>query len=71
MFYADVSKSKEISRWQPIDEALHDHFSATKMFLKNLHNSLSEGLTFFPFMGSTISETKLPLRFRFSREQAH
>ena len=34
MFYADISKSKEISRWQPIDEALYEHFSTTKKFSK-------------------------------------
>ena len=34
MFYADVSKSEEISRWQLIDKALYDYFSAVKNFLQ-------------------------------------
>ena len=40
MFYADVSKGEEISRWRLINEALHDYFSATKSFFKNCHNFL-------------------------------
>ena len=51
VFSADISKSEEISRWRPIDKALHDDFSATKTFFKNRHNCLSEGLTFFPGNG--------------------
>ena len=39
MCYADVSKSKEISKWRPIDEDLHDHFSAMKTFFKNRQDS--------------------------------
>ena len=49
-FPADISKSEEISRWRPIDKALHCDFSATKKFFKNRHNRLSEGLTFLPAM---------------------
>ena len=37
-FSADISKSKEISRWRLIDKALHYDFSATKKFFKNCHN---------------------------------
>ena len=40
MFSADISKSKEISRWRPINKALHCDFSATKMFFENRHISL-------------------------------
>ena len=36
MLYPDISKSKEISRFQPIDEALHDCFSATKTSFQKL-----------------------------------
>ena len=52
------SKGKETSRWWLIDEALHDHFSVTKMFFKNCHHFLSEELTLFPAVGSMRSETK-------------
>ena len=31
-------KEEEISRWRPIDKALHYDFSATKMFFKKRHN---------------------------------
>ena len=55
---ADISKSEEISRWRPIDKTLHYDFSANNFFFKNRHNFLSEGLTFFPAMGSKRSETK-------------
>ena len=34
VFFADISKSEEISRWQPINKALDYDFSATKIFLK-------------------------------------
>ena len=64
MFSADISKSEEISRWRLIDKALHYDFSAPKTFFENRHNCLSEGLTFFPAMGSTRSETKLSPRLR-------
>ena len=53
-----ISKSEEVSRWQPIDESSQDHFSATIMLFKILHNRLSEGLTFFPAISSTRSEMK-------------
>ena len=53
VFSADISKSEEISRWRTIDKTLHYDFSATETFFKNRHNFLSEGLTFFPAMGST------------------
>ena len=59
MFSADISKNEEISRWQPINKALHCDFSAPKTFFENCHNCLSEGLTIFPAMGSMRSETKL------------
>ena len=59
-----VSKSEEISRWRTIDKTLHCDFSATKTFFENCHNFLSEGLAFFPAMGSTRSETKLSPRLR-------
>ena len=36
MFSADISKSEEFQRRQPIDKALHCDFSATKKFSKNL-----------------------------------
>ena len=55
---ADISRSEEISRWRPINKTLHYDFSATKTFFKNRHNCLSEGVAFFPAMGSTRSETK-------------
>ena len=60
MFSADISKSEEISTWQPIDKALRIHcdFSATKKFFNNRHKILSEELTFCSAMGSTRSETK-------------
>ena len=64
VFSADISKSEEISRWRTIDKTLHCDFSATKTFFENCHNCLSEGLTFFPSMGSTRSETKLSPRLR-------
>ena len=64
MFSADISKSEEISRWRSIDKASHCNFSATKKFSKNSHNFLSEGLTFFPAIGSTKSETKHSPRLR-------
>ena len=32
VFSADISKSKEISRWRPINKTLHYDFSATEMF---------------------------------------
>ena len=56
---ADISKSEEISRWRPIDKTLHYDFSATNFFF-NIDTIffLSEGLTFFPAMGSIRSETK-------------
>lgn len=38
MFYADIRKSEEISRWGQIKEALHNHFSAMKIFSKTSHN---------------------------------
>ena len=47
MFSADIRESEEISRWRPIDKALHCDFSATKDFSKTRHNFLSEGLFFF------------------------
>ena len=62
-FSADISKSEEISRWRPINKTLHCDFSATKKFFKNHHNCLS-GLTFFPAIGSTKSETKHSPRLR-------
>ena len=34
VFSGDISKSKEISRWRPINRALHYDFSATKIFKK-------------------------------------
>ena len=37
VFSADISKSEEISRWRPIDNALDYDFSATKMFFENRH----------------------------------
>ena len=40
VFSADISESKEISRWQPTDKALDYDFSATKMFFENCHISL-------------------------------
>ena len=55
---ADISKSEDFSKWRLIDKTLHYNFSATEMFFKNRHNCLSEGLTFFPAMGSTRNETK-------------
>ena len=55
-------------RWQPIDKTLHYDFSATEMFFKNRHNCLSEGLTFFPAMGSTRSEMKHSPRLRVNRQ---
>ena len=58
LFSADISKSEEISRWRPIDKALHYDFSTTKMFFKTRQNLLSEILTFFPVMGLTRSEAK-------------
>ena len=64
VFSADISKSEEISRWRPIDKTLHYDFSATQTFFKNRNNCLSEGLMFFPVMGSTRSETKHSLRLR-------
>ena len=64
VFSADNSKSEDISRWRPIDKALDYDFSATETFFKNRHNCLSEGLTFFPAMGSTRSETKHSPRLR-------
>ena len=63
-FSADINKSKEISRWRLIDKALHCNFSATKRFFKNRHNCLSEGLMFFPAMGSKRSEIKHSPRLR-------
>ena len=70
VFSADISKSEEISRWQPINKTLHYNFSATKKLFKNRHNCLSEGLTFFPGMGSTRSEMKHSLRLQ-SNTQTH
>ena len=67
MFSADISKSKEISRWRPIDKTLHCSFSATRTFFKNRHKFLSEGLAFFPAMGSTRRERKLSPRLRKNR----
>ena len=67
VFSADITKSEEISRWRPIDKALLCDFSATKTFFENRHKFLSEGLTFFPAMGSTRSETKLSPRLRRNR----
>ena len=32
LFYADISKSEEISKWSQIDKTLHYNFSATKTF---------------------------------------
>ena len=61
VFSADISKNEEISRWLPIDKTLHYDFSATRQ------NFLSEGLTFFPAMGSTRSETKYSPRLRGNR----
>ena len=43
-------------------------FSATKKFFKNRHNCSSEGLTFFPAMGSKRSETKHSPRLRGNRQ---
>ena len=67
MSYVDVSKSKEMSRWQPINEALHNHFSAMKTFLKN-HNDISSGLVFLPVMGSMKQNE---VAFNITREQTH
>ena len=64
MISADISKSEKISRWRPIDKALHCDFSATKKFFKNRHNCLSEGLMFFPAMCSTKSKMKHSPRLR-------
>ena len=66
VFSADISKSEEISRWRPIDKAFHCDFSAPKSlrrFSKIATIILSGGLTFFPAMGSTRSETKLSLSY--------
>ena len=64
LFFADIiSKSAEISRWQLINKAL-DYDSTTKMFFENRHFCSSEGLTFFPAMGSTRSEAKHSPRLR-------
>ena len=68
MFSADISKSEEISRWRSIDKTLDYDFSATETFFKIRHNCLSEGLTFFPAMGSTRSETKHSPRLRTNRQ---
>ena len=46
----DISKSKEISRWWPIDKALDNDFSATKMFFKNCHKSLEYHNMIFPLI---------------------
>ena len=51
-----------------MDKTLHYNFSATEMFFKNRHNFLSEGLTFFPAMGSTKSETKHSPRLQVNRQ---
>ena len=59
LFSADISKSEEISTWRPIDKTLHYDFSAI-----NCHNFLSEGLTFFPPMGSKRIKTKHSPRLR-------
>ena len=40
------------------------------MFLKDRHAFLSEGLTFFPTMGSMRSETKY-IFFKIAREDTH
>ena len=68
VFSADISKSQEISRWRTIDKTLHYDFSATETFFKNRHNCLSEGLMFFPAMGSTRSETNHSPRLRTNRQ---
>ena len=68
VFSADISKSEEISRWRPIDKTLHYNFSATETFVKNRHNCLSEGLTFFLLLGSPRSETKYSPRLRANRQ---
>ena len=39
VFSDDISKNEKISRWRPIDKALHYNFSATKMFFKKRHNA--------------------------------
>ena len=69
-FSADISKSKEISRWRLIDKDLLCDFSATKTFFKNCHNYFSEGLMFFPAMSSTRSKTKLS-PCKITKEQTH
>ena len=69
-FFADISKGKEISKWQPINKALDYNFFATKKFFKNHHNCLIEGLAFFPAIGSTRSETKHSPRLQ-SNTQTH
>ena len=48
VFSADISKSKEISRWWPIDKALDYDFSATKIFFENRHISLEYHNMIFP-----------------------
>ena len=58
LFSADISKSEDISRWQLIDKTLHYNFSVAKTFFKNCHIHLSEGLMFYPAMGSKRSKTK-------------
>ena len=42
LFSADISKSEDISRWQPINKAIHCNFSATKTFFGNPHICLQE-----------------------------
>ena len=48
VFSADISKSEEISRWCPINNALDYDFSATKMFFENRHISLEYHNMIFP-----------------------
>ena len=48
VFSADISKSEEISRWRPINKALDNIFSATKMFFENCHISLEYHNMIFP-----------------------
>ena len=66
-FLLTSAKLQEISRWQPIDKALHCDFSAPKTFFENHHNCLSKELTFFPAMDSTRSERKHSPRLRGNR----
>ena len=54
---ADISKSEEISRWRPIDKAIHCNFSATKTLFGKPHICLQENKMLFRFRYSSWSET--------------